>query len=699
MPVSIGKEKGPARWMADSLQGPPELVRPGADGSLSGRLIRVTAPLFVALAVLVLLLLFTTDTISSLRAAVTGEARYSKSQKAAVLALHRYAHRGEADDLRIFNNKLAINLGLIRTYNALIISPPNWPAAVEGLEASELPPVDVPGMLRLFTYFRFLPEIRNAMQDWGEANGHIMVILDGANRMHTLVKAGERDSPSLEMLLSDIDREDAALQILEDRFSERLGITSRAVDRMHLIGLMLVSLISVLLVMRTWARVLKREDTHREALEKSRSEYAHRSVHDDLTGLLNRRGFSAKLENLLAGDRAVNLERTALFYLDLDQFKVVNDTSGHQAGDAMLRQVVATLTACLRPGACLARLGGDEFGILLHDMESGEAVAEAKKMVAALGNLVFFWENRIYRSGVSIGLVMLGDVAPTLTEVLRAADAACIVAKDNGRGQVHVFHPDDNLVRERRSEMEWVGRIRDALHNNDFRLSIQPIGRILSDRVEVHSAEILIRMRDENNALYLPGVFLPAALRYGMMREIDRWVIRHGLRAVMRMPPPKNGVLLSFGINLSAASITDSTLPGFVAENLRETGLSADRVSFEITETDAVSCFDQARGVMQSLRELGCTVALDDLGAGMSSFNYLKHLPVDYLKIDGGLVRDIVQDPISRCMVKAIRDVAKEMGKPTVAEYVENLDTLAVLRELGVEYAQGHAIGEQTFLI
>lgn len=659
------------------------------------RFIRVASPLVMGILVISFLVIVGVDIMSSLRAAVTGEARYSKAQKTAVLALHRYARTGQEEDFLAFNRSLSVNLGLVRSLEALRENPPDMKSAYDGMIIAQLQAADIPGLLRLFTAFSSLPEVSNAMADWGEANGIVLNIQQEADRLLRLVRAGKRNGPEVDALLNGIDNEDARLQVLEASFSERLGVTSRGVNSVRMYSLTVVSTLFMALVLLAWTRLLRRDERQRLALERSRAGFQFLANHDELTGLVNRRHFAELLEKALRAAPDEN-GRFALLYIDLDQFKVINDTSGHPAGDALLKQVAGILRTCLATDHVLARMGGDEFGVLLSRTSRQEALAEGLKIVSAVNGIVYSWQGRPYRTSASIGLVMFDDVEPTLASLLGAADAACIVAKDVGRNRVHAFHVDDQAVGERRSEMEWVSRVRQALQTDQLHLCAQPVHAIAQPERFGFSAEVLVRLSGRDGTLIRPGAFLPAANRYGLMADVDRWVIRHGLRGIARwqLAHPEFEET-HFSINLSSTSAADPMIPAYVAQELRDSGIAAHLIAFEITETDAVSSLSEASQVMQALRELGCQVALDDFGAGISSWTYLRHLPVDYLKIDGALVRGIAHDEISRSMVKAIHDVAKTMGKPTVAEYVDNEEILTVLRELGIEFAQGDAVGKE----
>ncbi len=415
--------------------------------------------------------------------------------------------------------------------------------------------------------------------------------------------------------------------------------------------------------------------------------------HDALTGLINRTEFEQRLSHALMSSAQLGRHH-AVMYLDLDQFKVVNDTSGHAAGDQLMRQVSAVLQRRLREGDTLARLGGDEFGVLLENCSSDNALRIADELRQTVMEFHFAWENRSFSIGVSIGVVNVEDDLFTIADVLSAADAACYMAKEKGRNRVQVYHREDSELSMRHGEMEWVGRLQKALDEDRFVLYSQDIVALSGVNKGGH-CELLIRMLDEKGELVPPMAFIPAAERYGLMPSIDRWVIRNALAIIAREQADLRGEALDvYAINLSGASIGDDHFLGFVREQFTRFGVRYESICFEITETAAIARLDKAAYFIQELRALGCRFSLDDFGAGMSSFAYLKHLPVDYLKIDGGFVKDMADDPIDRAMVEAINNVGHVMGKQTIAEFVDGERIIAALRQIGVDYAQGYGVAK-----
>ena len=437
--------------------------------------------------------------------------------------------------------------------------------------------------------------------------------------------------------------------------------------------------------------VLVLHDVSRERQYVAKLSY--QASHDSLTGLINRGEFEGRLS--LALNSAAQLGRHhAVMYLDLDQFKVVNDTCGHAAGDQLMRQVTAVLQRRLREGDTLARLGGDEFGVLLENCAPDNALRIADGLRQTVMDCHFAWEARSFNIGVSIGLVNVADGMFTLTDVLSAADSACYMAKEKGRNRVQVYHAGDTELSMRQGEMEWIGRLQKALEEDRFVLYSQDIAVLDPARKIEDHCEILIRMLDEKGELVPPMAFIPAAERYNLMPSIDRWVIRNAFAIIARQRAEKEGAPGIFAINLSGASIGDERFLDYVREQFTHFAVPPKSICFEITETAAIARLDKATDFINQLKSLGCLFSLDDFGAGMSSFAYLKHLPVDFLKIDGGFVKDMADDPIDRAMVEAINSVGHVMGKKTIAEFVDGERVIRLLREMGVDYAQGYGVAK-----
>ncbi len=418
---------------------------------------------------------------------------------------------------------------------------------------------------------------------------------------------------------------------------------------------------------------------------------SYHASHDILTGLVNRREFENRLERALKSARARETSY-ALLYLDLDQFKIVNDSCGHSAGDALLGQLGALLKSKIRWRDTLARLGGDEFGVLLESCSFDEAMQTAEALRVAVGEYKFTWDDRTFRLGVSIGVVPITAENQDVAGLLSAADSACGAAKEAGRNRIHSFQENDIDLMRRRREMQWAARINNALEENRFELFRQTIEPLQTDEHGAHY-EILLRMRDESGGIISPGLFIEAAERYSITPSIDRWVIRSAFRWLVSEADERERLSLC-SINLSGQSLGDEKFLPFVVDQFRMSGLDATKICFEITETAAIASYSQANRFINALKELGCKFALDDFGTGLSSFGYLKHFPVDFLKIDGSFVKEILHDPIDREMVRSINEIGHLTGKRTIAEFAENEEIITMLRGMGVDYAQGYGVAE-----
>ncbi|WP_257572066.1 EAL domain-containing protein [Janthinobacterium sp. UMAB-60] len=445
------------------------------------------------------------------------------------------------------------------------------------------------------------------------------------------------------------------------------------------------------------AVIVFRDVSHERKLSRQLSWQA---THDTLTQLINRREF----EHLVAGAlRTAKQEghAHALLYLDLDQFKVINDTCGHAAGDVLLRLLAKMLQGKMRDSDILARLGGDELGVLLPHCPLDHARLIGEQLRQAIHEFPFTWAERSFELGVSIGIVEINQDSKSMSELLSAADQACYLAKEQGRNRLHVYQESDVMLAQRHGEMLWISRLNEAFTHDYFRLYAMPIVHLHDS--EEHHDEVLIRIRNGKGDLILPGVFIPAAERYDMMLSIDRWVIRavcQHIQSVRDSLPPLAALAESrrrapalYSVNLSGMSLADPGLHDYITAQFVQYAIAPEQICFEITETAVIANLPKAQVFMRQLKAMGCRFSLDDFGSGFSSFGYLRALPVDYLKIDGIFVRGIATNAINRAMVKAINEVGHVMGLQTVAEYVENAETLAVIRELGIDYAQGYAVG------
>ncbi|MEH2291073.1 EAL domain-containing protein [Nostoc sp.] len=412
------------------------------------------------------------------------------------------------------------------------------------------------------------------------------------------------------------------------------------------------------------------------------------ATHDALTGLVNRQEFERRVEHSLTLAK-LDYQVHALCYLNLDRFKIVNDTCGHLAGDELLRQITVLLQEKIRKTDTLARLGGDEFGILLNQCLPKQALRVANELRECVQEFRFVWQEQVFSIAVSIGLVGIDVNSESLTEIISTADAACYTAKNRGRNRVYLAETDDQERLQQRGQMQWVSRISKALENDWFCLYAQKIAAITPSDQNGDHYEVLLRLRDEQGNLVLPMAFIPAAERYNLMHLIDRWVIRTLFKNWLTLAGDEQSI---YAINLSGSSINDDQFIDFLYEQFTLYPISPQRICFEITETVAIANLIKARQFIQSLQQMGCRFALDDFGVGMSSFAYLKYLPVDYLKIDGSFIRNIVENPVDDAIVTAITRISSVMGIQTIAEFVENDAILERITALGIDYAQGYGI-------
>lgn len=416
-------------------------------------------------------------------------------------------------------------------------------------------------------------------------------------------------------------------------------------------------------------------------------ELAHQATHDGLTGLVNRNEFERQVATLIPV--AEGTPPHALLYFDLDQFKTINDTCGHSAGDALLRRVAAQMHSRLRATDTLARLGGDEFCAVLRNCPLPQALEVAEGIRAHIAETRFVWQERTFAVSTSIGVLALDPAIADVAEALSAADQACYQSKEAGRNRVRLWRPDDRVQHARQSELHWLARLNNAFDANRFRLlgqRLQPLAAAGSRSL----VEVLLRIEDERGQLVAPMAFIPAAERYGLMGRIDRWVIETACDALAKRGLERDGPCLL--VNLSGASLSDAGLVGFVAACLERHALSPDRLGFEISETVAITQLHRATRLLGDLKSLGCRVVLDDFGGGMSAFVYLRDLKIDYLKIDGNLVCDMTRDPVMYAMVESIHRVARVMGIGTIAEWAEEPPQVDALTVIGADFAQGYAV-------
>lgn len=424
----------------------------------------------------------------------------------------------------------------------------------------------------------------------------------------------------------------------------------------------------------------------------------HQAAHDDLTGLINRREFETRLERCLRVAHEKNTQHV-FCYLDLDQFKLVNDTSGHNAGDDLLRQISALFANKVRDRDTLARLGGDEFGLLLENSSLAEATQIIDKLLKLVRDYRFVHGDKVFNIGVSIGVVVVNATFSNISEVMHAADAACYSAKNAGRNQSFLYSHGDLETQQRHSAVSAVSDITDEIDDDRFVLYCQPIVAIIDDAPKHNHYEILIRKIDAEGEITLPTAFIPSAERYHLMPNIDRWVIKNTFAAYRKLLDlSQDQCNYIFSINLSGTSLGDKSFLGYIREQFAIYAIPPQAICFEITETAAIVNLKNTINLFTALRKVGCQFALDDFGSGMSSFMYLKNFEVDYLKIDGSFVKEMHKNKIDHAMVRSIHSVAEALNIKTVAEFVENDEILNELKNIGVHYGQGVRLGEPLVL-
>ena len=422
-------------------------------------------------------------------------------------------------------------------------------------------------------------------------------------------------------------------------------------------------------------------------------EMAFQATHDPLTRLINRRQFERELSAVVE-DALTSDNHHALMYIDLDQFKAINDSCGHIAGDQLLKQVASHLGDNIRRLDRLARLGGDEFGVLLRDCTIEKALEVAEALRHEIKDLRLHWEERSFRISLSVGVVAITRDSGNLDEVLRAADAACYVAKDQGRNRVHFYQPDDELLAQRSTDMQWLHKLREAIDRDQLVLYGQTIFPLGHENPHPMMCELLVRMIDSEGRLIPPMTFIPAAERFNLMFDLDLWVIGSAFRQIAKLRQDHPQDQRIFTINLSGQSLDHPDLELAIQELELKFGVDPHRICFEITETSVIANMERALGLMDQLRRRGFLFALDDFGTGLSSFAYLKKLPVDYLKIDGEFVRDILHDPVDKAMVDTIKRIGDVLGMMTIAEAIEDEASCQLLTAMGINYGQGYHLAK-----
>jgi len=429
----------------------------------------------------------------------------------------------------------------------------------------------------------------------------------------------------------------------------------------------------------------------RKAKRLAESTLEHMAFHDSLTDLANRREFERRLAHALQ-DAQETGRHHVLLYLDLDQFKIVNDTSGHVAGDELLKQISKILSCHIRSDDTLARLGGDEFGVLLRGCDASHAQRVAETLCEEVREYRFVWHNKPFSVSLSVGMVVISNAYNSTSELLSHADLACYAAKDRGRNNVQLYQSDDSEMQQRQADMQWTSRIQDALQTDSFILYQQEMVPLQAHNADGFRTEFLVRLQ-QGKTIVPPGAFIPAAERFGLMPRIDRRVIDMAFSYLDRTALGRQSTG-TFFINLSGSSLSDGELYGYIRNLVEKYSILPERVCFEITETSAIANLNQTINFIEQSRKDGFEFALDDFGSGMSSFSYLRALPVDYLKVDGGFVRNLLDDPIDLSIVDACNSIGHAAGLKTIAEFVETDAIKERVTELGLDYAQGFGIAK-----
>ena len=659
----------------------------------SKRMLLIVSPFLVIVAVLVWLAIVSIDILAAGRAYVEGESLWSKNQKEAVFHLLRFAETRSETDFMNYRKAISVPLGFRKARLELEKPKPDFAAVRSGFLEGGTHPDDIPGVISLYERFHQVSYMRSVLDIWRTGDEFLTRLDAAAGELHEFHLSGRLDRAELQLILNRIVQINEELKPWQNRFSNTLGEATRWIRSMLLLVIVTVAgtlvPIGIFLTQRMVSRVDRAERELKEL--KLGQEYAmklaYHASHDQLTNLVNRPEFESRLKQALQTVTTQGRQHVVM-YLDLDQFKIVNDTCGHAAGDQLLRQVGALLKQRVREGDTLARLGGDEFGVLLENCPMQEAIRIAHELRQCIADFRFVSESRSFNIGASIGVIHVADGTLNLTDVLGAADAACYMAKEKGRNRVQFYRPHDSEVFLRRGEMEWVSRLQRALQEERFALHAQKIISIQDHGPRSMHHELLVRMLDEHDKLIPPMAFIPAAERYSMMPLVDQWVVQSAFSKVNTLGPNCG----TYAINISGTSIGDERFLEFVREQLKRYVMPPRTICFEITETAAIANFDKAARFFGELKSLGCLFSLDDFGAGMSSFGYLKHLPVDFIKIDGSFVKDVATDSVDYAMVRAINDVGHEMGKKTIGESVDGEAGLEALRKIGVDFAQGHWI-------
>jgi diguanylate cyclase (GGDEF)-like protein len=632
--------------------------------------------------------------VSWTRAYAGGLAIWVAAESRAAYALHEYTETGSARDLDRFRRELLPPLALGKARMVLQADHVDVDLARRYFLEGEMPPEDVPGLVNMFRLFGDFPLMTRAIEIWTQADGYVLELQRLGGEVRSEYAADIPDAARIHELAEQADEVQARIAPLVADFGTTVGVAARRIVLLLMIVLPLVAAGMVatgIVVIRMLGQRAKRDGTE---LRELTGRLEHQATHDSLTGLVNRRGFDSVLAAAIEAQQNTG-RGAALLYFDLDQIKVVNDSCGHAAGDELIRQVAWRVQRMAGETCTMGRLGGDEFALLLPGMSSEAAVEFAESMREELAEQRFYWNGKTFAVSASIGVLPLDRNVPSVAEALSVADQACYMAKDNGRNRVQLYCPDDYELQQRRGELHWIERLQSALDSDGFELvaqEIRPLAWRPRDRKDnaprKRRFELLLRMIGADGQMVAPMAFIPAAERYGLMPRVDRWVIARACRELAALREGGRP-LPTCMINLSGASASDPELADYVARCLQLNGLDGEHIGFELTETTAVGNLAACSALMTRLRKLGCLISLDDFGTGMSSFSYLRNLPIDLLKIDRAFIKNVDSDPIDHALVETIHRIGGIMGVRTVAEGVESEEVLAALALIGVDFAQG----------